>query len=106
MQDVCTRKGYQLYVVAEYYDMASINRQPPLAQPLLAVNQQVYKTDYCNKYSRLFQADLAQGARVPDSLKYARFYVLAGKQFVRAANALPGAQPQFPSFRGPGLGQR
>jgi hypothetical protein len=105
-QNVCTRNGYQLYVVAEYYDMASINLQPALAKPLLAVNQQHYKADYCPKYVRLFQADLAQGARVPDSLKYARFYVLAGSRFVRAVNALPGAQPQFPSFRGPGLGQR
>jgi hypothetical protein len=103
VQDICTRKGYQLYVVAEYYDMASINLQPKLAKPLLAVNQQFYKTDYCQKYARLFQADLAQGARVPDSLKYARFYLLAGSRFVRAVNALPDAQPQFPSFRAPAL---
>jgi hypothetical protein len=105
-QDVCTRKGYQLYVVAEYYDLERINLQPMLAKPLLAINQQHYKADYCPKYARLFQADLAQGARLPDSLKYARFYVLAGSRFVRAVNALPDTQPQFPSFRGPELGRR
>lgn len=106
VQDLCTRKSYQLRVVAEYYDMEQINLQPPLAQPLLAVNQQAYKTDYCNKYTQRFVADLTQGAQLPDSLKYARYYMMAGGRLVRAINILPNTQPQFSIFRAPGLGGR
>lgn len=96
VQDICRQKGYQLYVVAEYFaDMEQINLQPTLDKPLLAINHQVYKSDYCPKYTRLFEAELRQGAQLPDSLQYARFYLFKGSHFVKAIDTLQGTQPQF-----------
>ncbi|MBF9220179.1 hypothetical protein [Hymenobacter ruricola] len=103
LQDVCKRKGYRLYVVAEYYDMAQISLQAPLETPLLAVNQRFYKTDYCNKYTRLFSQELRNGQPLPDSVRYARYYLFKGKSFVKAANAVKDTQPQFPQLQQLGL---
>jgi hypothetical protein len=96
VQDICRQKGYQFYAVAEYFaDMEQINLQPTLDKPLLAINYQVYKTDYCPKYTNLFKADLRQGQQLPDSLQNARFYLFKGRHFIKAINTLQGAQPQF-----------
>jgi hypothetical protein len=99
VQDLCSRKGYQFQAVAEYYaDMQQINRQPRLQHPLLAINQRIYKTDYCNKYTALFESELRQGQPLPDSVRYARYYIFKGSSFVRAQNALADVRPQFPSY--------
>jgi hypothetical protein len=96
VQEICHQKGYQLYVVAEYFaDMEQINLQPTLDKPLLAINHQIYKTDYCPKYTSLFEAELRQGQPLPDHLKYARFFLLKGSQFVKAIDTLQGTKPQF-----------
>ncbi|MBO2007947.1 hypothetical protein [Hymenobacter negativus] len=96
VQDICRHKGYQLYVVAEYFaDMAQIKLQPTLDKPLLAINYPVYKSDYCPKYTSLFETELRQGQPLPDSVKYARFYLFKGSHFVKAINTLRGTQPQF-----------
>lgn len=96
VQDICRQKGYQLYVVAEYFaDMEQINLQPTLDKPLLAINYQNYKTDYCPKYTSLFEAELRQGQQLPDHLKYVRFFLFKGSQFVKAIDTLQGTQPQF-----------
>lgn len=84
VQSICRGKGYQLYVVADYYDMEQISLQPKLDHPLLAINHKSYGTDYCPKYSRLFAAGLRQGQQLPDSVKYARYYLFHGSRFVRA----------------------
>ncbi|MDO7846808.1 hypothetical protein Q5H92_10605 [Hymenobacter sp. M29] len=92
----CRRQGYRFQAVAEYYaDLAQIKLQPPLQRPLLAINHPYYRSDYCQKYARLFQAELRQGQPLPDSLEHARYYVFQGRTFVRALNALPGVPPQF-----------
>lgn len=97
VQVVCNQRGYQLYVVAEYYDLAQINLQAPLQHPLLAIDHQFYRTNYCPKYSRLFAAELRQGTPLPVDTQYARYYVFTGNRFVKALNALADASPQFPS---------
>lgn len=99
VQDLCHRKGYQFRAVAEYYaDMQQINGQPRLQNPLVAINQRIYKTDYCNKYTALFKTELRRGQPLPDSVQYARYYVFKGSTFVRAQNALADVTPQFPSY--------
>jgi hypothetical protein len=96
VQDICHQKGYQLYVVAEYFaDMEQINLQPTLDRQLLAINYQVYKTDYCPKYTSLFEAELRQGQPLPESVEYPRFYLFKGSHFVKAIVTLEGAKPQF-----------
>ncbi len=105
VQAICHQRGYRLYVVAEYYDMAQISLQPPLQNPLLAVNQRFYQTDYCNKYTQLFSAELRRGAPLPDSTRYARYYLFEGDRFVRAMNMLAAASPQFPSLQPNPLGK-
>lgn len=100
VQSICDKKGYRLYVVAQYYDMEQINLQPLIEKPLLTVDHRFYKSNYCDKYTRLFTDDLRQGKQLPDSLKYARYYLFGKGHFVRAANALADAQSQFP-FRAP-----
>ena len=96
VQDICHQKGYQLYVVAEYFaDMEQINLQPTLDKPLLAINYPVYKSDYCPKYTSLFEAELRQEQPLPEHLKYARFFLFKGRQFVKAIDTLQGTKPQF-----------
>jgi hypothetical protein len=99
VQDLCHRKGYQFQAVAEYYaDMQQINGQPRLQNPLVAINQRSYKTDYCDKYTALFESELRQGQPLPDSVRHARYYIFKGSTFVRAQNALAEVTPQFPSY--------
>lgn len=85
-QQACDNKGYNLVVVAEYYDIEEFSRQPILKNPLFIINHKYYKTDYCPKYSRLFSADLRQGIKLPDSTKYSRYYMFKGSKFIGARN--------------------
>jgi hypothetical protein len=99
VQDLCHRKGYAFQAVAEYYaDLQQIKAQPRLQHPLVAINQRSYKTAYCAKYTALFAAELRQGQPLPDSVRYARYYVFKGRAFVRAQNTLADVTPQFPSY--------
>ena len=102
----CRRNGYQFQAVAAYYaDLVQIKLQAPLQQPLLAINHRYYRSDYCQKYGRLFQAALRQDRPLPDSLQHAQYYVFHGRTFARALNALPGVPlqprlaPPLRSFR-------
>jgi hypothetical protein len=99
VQSICTKKGYHLYVVAEYYDMEQINLQPLTESPLLTINHLRYKTDFCGKYTRLFTNELRQGKQIPDSIRYARYYLFRGSIFVRAMNSLAESTPQFPLWQ-------
>lgn len=88
-RSACNSKGYQLYVVAQYYaDMEEISLQPQLDRPLLAINHKSYGTDYCPKYTRRFEAALRQGQKLPDSTRYSRYYLFHRGRFVRALDHL------------------
>ena len=91
----CHRNGYEFQAVAAYYaDLVQIKLQAPLQHPLLAINHRYYRSDYCRKYARLFQAALRLDRPLPDSLQHAQYYVFHGRTFVRALNALPGVPSQ------------
>jgi len=85
-QQACDNKGYNLLVVAEYYDIEEFSRQPILQNPLFIINHKYYKTDYCPRYSRLFSSDLRQGTKLSDSTKYSRYYLFKGSKFIGARN--------------------
>ncbi len=86
-QQACNKKGYNLFVVAAYYDMEEFNRQKTLlTNPLLTVHHEYYETDFYRKNIRLFNDDLLRGLVLPDSVKYARYYLFHKNKFVAAMN--------------------
>lgn len=88
-QQACNKKGYNLLVVAEVYDMAAFNRQKILlANPLLSINHKHYGTDFNLKYPKLFKKELLQGATLPDSTQYGRYYLFCKNKFVTKTEAL------------------
>ena len=88
VQAYCTRKGYNLYVVAEYYDVQRMDMQPQLKNPLLVINHKYYHSDYCPRYTKLFDYALRRGQAVPDSAKYFRYYLFSGNTFIRAVRTI------------------
>jgi len=60
IEQYCKNKNLDLFVITEYYhDFSQIRLQyRSLEKPLFSINEQFYKTQYCNKYIKLFRNDL------------------------------------------------
>ncbi|MGI4873331.1 MAG: hypothetical protein ACRYFX_19390 [Janthinobacterium lividum] len=84
VQAICRKKGYNLFIVSEYYDMGQIPAQGQLKNPLLSINHEVYGTDYCPKYTKLFTSELRRGKRISDDEQNRRYYLFHGRDFVKA----------------------
>ena len=81
-QNYCDRNNYVLYVITEYYDLDKTEPQNNGRLSLFAVNQNYYKTDYCNKYCRLFIRELTEKSTVNEENDYSRYYVFHRDTFV------------------------
>lgn len=88
VQEECSNKGYNLLVVAEYYDTTSFKQCPQLNNPLISINHKFYKTDYCQKYTSLFTNELRQGKQISDSCSYYRYLMFNGSHFIRMQKTL------------------
>lgn len=88
VQEECNNRGYNLVVVAEYYDTVRFKHRPQLVNPLISINHKYYKTDYCQKYTRLFTDELRQGKQIPDSCNHYRYLVFNGNNFIRMQNTV------------------
>ncbi len=74
-QNYCDRNNYNLYVITEYYDLEKIDAQNNAALSLFSINHQYYKTDYCNKYVKLFSRELTKSRKISKEEDYFRYYV-------------------------------
>jgi hypothetical protein len=72
-QDYCTKRGYTLYVVADYYDMEMMSVQNKANTPLLIANHMYYNKYYANKLNGAFQKDLLNGYSLKGEQEYNRF---------------------------------
>lgn len=90
-QYYCDKKGYRLYVITEYYDPAKTRPQNTNPGPLLSVNHQYYKTDYCNKYMRKFTTGLSEGSGLGRRPLGNRFFFFKKAQLVSTQQRLSSA---------------
>ena len=56
-KNYCVQNGYKGIIVAQYYDFEQLAAQGIKPSEIYAINQKFYKSDYCNKYVKLFQND-------------------------------------------------
>lgn len=90
-QYYCDKKGYHLYVITEYYDFAKTNPQNTNPTPVLSVNHQYYKTDYCNGYMRKFTAGLSRGSVPRKNQSGKRFFFFKKGQLIATQQRLASA---------------
>lgn len=87
-QSYCDTRHYKLYVITEYYDPGKTSPQNVATLPLLSVNHLFYRSDYCNKYTRLFSEELAGNKSLSKDEKYNRFYIFSKGRLI-------GTQPEL-----------
>lgn len=89
-QYYCDRNNYFLYVFTEYYDLEKINVQNTAGLSLFSINHKYYKTDYCNKYEKLFTRELTKGREMKKEEEYFRYFLFHKDSLVRKKENLLG----------------
>jgi hypothetical protein len=84
--DVCKMKGYQSYVVAEYFDIPVMKAQNNSDKPLLAINSEYYSTERVGKLRKLFLLDLLEKPYSYKEHGYGRYMVFHGDKLVRVVD--------------------
>lgn len=87
-QYYCDKKGYKLYVVAEYYDLPKMKQQNTNATPMYSVNSGAYGTDYCDKYTARFVKQLAGPAMLSKNDLYNRFFFFRADSLIHTSSYL------------------
>lgn len=84
VQDFCTLNNYSLFVIAQYYDMPKMLTQNQyLSQfPMFSINEKYYKTQYCNKYYKLFIKDLLKYQEYSKNDIYSNFFLFERSKLV------------------------
>ena len=86
--DFCQKKNYKLFVVADYFDFKQFDAQYTKDLQIFIPNHKYYKTDYSNKYNRLFKEELMAGERLIKDNKYDRFLFFHNGNFVKSKPSL------------------
>lgn len=87
-QNFCNKRGYELYVVASYYDDLLFANIGKTKNPLTIINHKYYKTDYCPRYSKLFLKDLDRDKFLTKSNNYFRFLIFSKGKLIQAQENL------------------
>lgn len=84
VQDYCTKNNYELFLITEYYDLSKLNEQGQnlAVNPMLSINEKYYNTRYCNKYYRLFIADLLKNQPPTKTDLYSNFYIFEHGKYI------------------------
>lgn len=86
-ENYCNKNNYSLYIITEYYDLEKTKLQNIASRPILSVNQKYYKTDYCNRYMKLFTNELLRNKKT-DVEHGHRFFVFKADSLLRTQNKL------------------
>lgn len=86
-QDYCDKNDYELYVVADYYDWETMEGQNVAKKPIFTIDHKYYKTDYANKYQRLFIQDLTDNKQFGKN-EFGRFFIFEKDKLVERRNKL------------------
>lgn len=57
-QEICSKKGIKLYIVAEYYDSELMNKKYDLETPIFGIDTKYYSTNLTEKYMKKFIIDI------------------------------------------------
>ncbi len=87
-QDFCSKKGYNLYVVAEYYDMKIMNAQNTIDFPILTANHNYYNEYSINKLKNKFEGELLNGQPLPKESETYRYLFFDGDKLIDAKKGL------------------
>jgi hypothetical protein len=87
-QDFCNSGNYNLYVVADYYDLDKMEVQNVSDFPILVANHKYYGKNYANKLNKYFIKDLLMGATIDKGDKYKRFMFFEGDKLIKCKSNL------------------
>ncbi len=87
-QEFCDQNNYQLYVLADYYDMEKMEAQNKSDFPILIANHRIYRKNFSNKINRLFLNDVFDLESLEKEEKYARFHFFKGEEWIGARHNL------------------
>lgn len=59
LQQYCNEQDTELFVVAEYYDGNELTQFYDVKHPILGIDTEYYKSNFTDRYTRLFKEDLA-----------------------------------------------
>ncbi len=83
-QNYCTSKNYNLYVVADYYDIQKMQNQNVSNFPMLIANEQYYNKKYANSLNKRFMNDLINGVNLNKEEQYNRFLYFKGDKLIKS----------------------
>ncbi len=83
-QSYCTSKNYNLYVVADYYDIQKMQNQNVSNYPMLIANQQYYNKKYLNSLNKRFKNDLLNSVNLNKEDQYNRFLFFKGDKLLKS----------------------
>jgi hypothetical protein len=85
VQQYCFKNNIELFIVTEYFEFDIIEGQytKEIQNPLFAVDFKHYKTNYCNKYMRLFKEDLLDGQKHTQNDLYNRYFFFSNGKLTK-----------------------
>lgn len=85
---LCEAKNYTLIVIIEYYNFEVFAAQHINNFNSFAINHLYYKTDYVDKYVRLFKTDLLGNYQLPKEKAYCGFLIFNNDKLTNAVCSL------------------
>lgn len=85
---LCEAKNYKLIVIIEYYNFEVFAAQHIKSFNTYAINHPHYKTDYVDKYVRLFKADLLGDNKLLKEKAYCGFLIFKNNKLANAVCSL------------------
>lgn len=76
VQEYCNKYEKELFIVTEYFDFEILEGQytPDIKIPVFAADFKHYKTNYCDKYMRLFMEDILEDQHYEPKDLYKRYF--------------------------------
>ncbi len=85
---MCEAKNYKLIVIIGYYNFEVFAAQHINNFNSFAINHLYYKTDYVDKYARLFKTDLLGNYQLSKEKAYCGFLIFNNDKFTNAVCSL------------------
>ena len=83
LQRYCDKKGYNLYVVADYYHMEEMKIQNVARYPIFIANHIYYNKYYANSLNKKFIKDLLNGSEIKGE-DYYRYLMFEGESYLKS----------------------
>lgn len=84
-ESLCKSHGVTPCIVKEYFQLDSLPSRKKVASPILFIDKSMYRTDYCNKYTKRFYGQLT-GTTMKER-GYGRFHLFVKGGYVDTYDA-------------------